>query len=210
MNLQARKIGLLSFAALCLFSCEEENTIGLPPEDNLGIFFAEIPMRDNVKQVWVDDLLYDESGLMLAGAYNDPQLGRIEAIGISDLSTTALRSTFPKSDTVSYEFVSASMTLRIQNAYGTTLGLPEVTIDMYQLGDTVDINAEYSNSSTLPLADKIGEAQFILYADSIRINGADSATDNSIKNIPASLFDTNGDYIYTVDFDVDQPFWEDV
>ncbi|MEM6359806.1 MAG: hypothetical protein AAF149_09840 [Bacteroidota bacterium] len=210
MNLWARKIGLLSLAALLLFSCEEENSIGLPPEDNLGIFFAEIPMRDYVKQVWVDDLPYDASGLLLVGEYEDPQLGEIKSIAFSDLSTTSLRASFPVSDTIDYNFVSADMTLRIQEAYGSTTNLPSVGYGVYQLLDTVDVNAEYTNSSALAIGNKIGETQFTFYLDSLGINLADSSDNQSITNIPDSLFDASGIYLYTASFDLDQPFWEDI
>ncbi|MEM6524162.1 MAG: DUF4270 family protein [Bacteroidota bacterium] len=207
MNLWARRIRLLSLAAFSFFSCEEENTIGLPPEDNLGIFFAEIPMGPYVEQVWINDLPYDESGLLLVGAYNDPELGQIEATAFSDLSTTAIRTSFPKSDSVTYEFVSASMTLRIRNGYGITSGSPQVGIGIYQITDTVDINRDYTNSDAFALNQKIGEAQFTFYPDSLGLERNEDS-DQSIKDIPASLFDADSIYIYTTDFDLEQSFWE--
>ncbi|MEM7107192.1 MAG: DUF4270 family protein [Bacteroidota bacterium] len=209
MNLWARRLGLLLPVALSFFSCEEENTIGLPPEDNLGIFFAEIPMEPYIEQVWVDDLPYDQSGLLLVGAYNDPELGRIEATGFSDLSTTSFRSSFPASDSVDYEFVYASMTLRVRNGYGTTNGLPQIGIGIYQLDDTVDINRNYTNSDVFSLVQKIGETQFTFYADSLGLE-RDENSDQSIRDLPASLFDADSIYIYTTNFDLDQPFWESV
>lgn len=210
MNLPAKKLGLLLIAALTLFSCEEENTIGLPPEDNLGIFFAEIPMKDYVNQVWVDDLPYDNSGFLLVGEYDDPQLGRIRSTAYSDLSTTALRPQFPVSDTVTYSFISAEIRLRIDAGYGTVEGNPQVGYALYQLGDTVDIDGEYTNSSSLPLGDKIGETTFTFYSDSVTLNLADSSSNTTINDLADSLFDTNGRYLYVTNFETDQLFWEDV
>ncbi len=206
MNLWAKRLGLPLLAALALFSCEEENTVGLPPEDNLGIFFAEIPMNDLISQVWVDNLPFDRQGRLIAGEYEDPQLGTISATAFADLSPTAFRSLIdPDSAQKEYSFMTASMTLRIAEVYGEQLeGLPNVSFSVYQLADTVDRNATYTNSSSIGLGEKIGEANFDFYLDSLNLEYSSSL------NLDSTLFDSDSLYIYTTEFTLDQVFWENI
>ena len=79
MNLRARLTGLIFLSALTFFSCEEDiTTVGLPPENNLGIFFADIPLGDKTDQIWVDNVSTRGQGVIMAGSYQDPNFGVIE------------------------------------------------------------------------------------------------------------------------------------
>ncbi len=207
MNLRARskRLGLLTLAALVLFSCEEENTIGLPPEDNLGIFFAEISLKEAVSQIWIDDTESDLSNRLIAGSHEDPELGTITSVAYADLDPTAARNLIdPTEENTTYVFSSATMSLRIIDAYGNIDNTPDLTFGLYQLADTVDGNITYTNSSSIPLGEKIGEANFSYFRDSLGLEYS------SVLDLDSTLFDVDSIYLYTADFELDQSFFRNI
>lgn len=205
MNLWVKRLGLLFAVTLVLFACEEENTIGLPPEDDRGIFFAEIPLRDVISQVWVDDILADRSNRLIAGQHEDPELGTITSTAYADLNPTAGRNLIdPRDENTTYEFHSASMSLRIIDAFGDIENNPDVVFSLYQLADTVNGNITYDNSDFIELGEKIGESAFTYYADSLDLEFSASL------GLDSTLFDGRGIYLYTADFELDQVFFQQI
>ena len=205
MNLWVKRLGLLTCATLVLFACEEENTIGLPPEDNLGIFFAEIPLRDAISQVWVDDVRADDLNRLISGQHEDPELGTITSVAHADLNPTAGRNLIdPRDANYTYEFSAATMSLRIIDAFGDIENEPNMVFSLHQLADTVDGNIIYNNSSSIGLGDKIGESAFTFYNDSLGLQFSTSL------GLDSTLFGSNGFYLYTADFELDQQFFRSV
>lgn len=205
MNLWVKRLGLLLVVTLVLFACEEENTIGLPPEDELGIFFAEIPLRDAISQVWVDDIVAERSNRLISGQHEDPELGTITSTAYADLNPTAGRNLIdPRDEDVTYEFSSASMSLRILDAFGDIENNPEVVFSLYQLADTVNGNITYDNSDFIDLGEKIGESAFTYYNDSLGLEFSTSL------GLDSALFDGDNTYLYTADFELDQSFFQQI
>lgn len=204
MNLRARKLGLIILSALTLFSCEEDiSTIGLPPENNLGIFFADIPLGDHATQLWVDRVNSRGTGVILAGSYDDPDLGTIEARNFSEV----ILNTSVKYDTAlaNATFDSLVYSLRISGFSGINVEGVEQTLELYQLQEPINLidedsaSVSFYTSSSQALASKVGESNFFLYPDSVGLSFANSEfkllteADTLFKN---KFFDSDSIYIY--------------
>jgi len=202
MNLRARFLGLITLSALTLFSCEEDiSTIGLPPENNLGIFFADIPLGDYTSQLWIDNINTRGSGIMLAGSYQDPNFGIIEAKSYTEVlpSNTIYQNA---------QFDSAKIQLRVTSYYGNSVDGVNNTFDIYQLSDTIRtfVGGEprkFTSASSEPLGNKIGELNFTIEKDSLDLEFADTNIDlnDSIDDDLDSAFyrnnfDSSDKYIY--------------
>lgn len=194
MNLRASILGLILISALTLFSCEEDiNTIGLPPENNLGIFFADIPFGSHVSQIWYPDYQFAD-GIIYVGSYLDPQLGTIGAQAFSDVSLQEGRDS---SLTEPLELDSIVLKLRITNYIGE-LGAPtEFKYEAYRTSTEI---SDYDGASDINFQNdiKIGESTFMFYPDSVNLPlSTESDT---------SLHDTNGIYIYTTSMKLGESF----
>ena len=162
MNLRARTTGLVLVSALLLFSCgnDDLNTIGLPPENNLGIFFVEIPLENRVSQVWVNDISTRNTGTAMAGSYTDPVLGEISAQNFSELLLpSANPGRLLEEDAVLDSLV---LEMRIGNAFGVDLTTTTQTIQLYQLQDTIrSFEQAYYNESNQPVGMQLAEESFL-------------------------------------------------
>ncbi|HNP17883.1 MAG TPA: hypothetical protein PKL31_05570 [Fulvivirga sp.] len=201
MNLLDKKLGLLLIVALTLFACEEElSTINLGPENNLGIFFGEISLADNVSQVWAGSATSSYKGQLLAGYYQDPVFGDVRATAYGDISVA--NSALDSTAIASANFISLSLNLRINDASGTYNTNDSQTLELYRLSSPIDGDLNSNSSKDLPLAEKIGEAQFKLHKDSIEY-----VLPNDPKNPQTSSFyDGNRRYIYKTKFTLTPEF----
>ncbi len=204
MNLRARNLGLVLVSALLFFSCgnDDLNTIGLPPENNLGIFFAEIPLNNAVSQVWVNDINARGSGVVMAGSYLDPVLGEISAQNFSELllpSANPGRLLGPDAT-----LDSLVLEMRIGNVYGVNLANTQ-TIELYQLQDTIrTFETTYTNEDNQPVGMKLGEESFRIYTDSLDLLFSDTNLPDSSDQ--RSRYDNQGRYIYKTNFRIDDAF----
>lgn len=214
MNLRARNLGLIIISALTLFSCEEEiSTIGLPPENNLGIFFVDIPLGEQTSQIWVDKVNSRATGSILVGRYDDPDLGPIEATNFSEviLNTNVQFDTLLNNAT----FDSLVYSLRINDFTGVNFDGQTQTFEVFQLQNPIDLIDEDSasvpfyTSSSQPLAGKVGEGSFLLYPDSVNLSFSDSdftlgtKADSLFKD---KFFDSDSIYIYRHNIKLDNSF----
>ncbi|MCA6074384.1 DUF4270 domain-containing protein [Fulvivirga sp. 1062] len=188
------------------FSCrEEENTIGLPPENNLGIFFVEIPLRDYVSQVWVDDISSRARDAMLVGSYTDENFGFIKAEHFSEVLLPEVNP--GKRFQADASFDSLVLEMRINGVTGNQMLFTEQGIEVYQLADTIQaFEKNYFNYSTQEVGLKLGEKTFFVYPDSVNLNFSDTNLPDSSDE--RSLYDTNGDYIYMTRVTLDPAFGE--
>ncbi|MEL7002068.1 MAG: hypothetical protein AAFN93_04940, partial [Bacteroidota bacterium] len=171
MNLWARKARLvLIIPALLLFSCEDEiNTIGLDPENDLGIFFVEIPLNDRVTQVWVDDIGSSGTGSMLVGSRQYEGFGLTQSRNYYQL---ALNAFTPADDDI---FDSVVLELRVRDITGADLGSTPQNIKVHQLTSAIQNIEETPTSSTSPeLGTLIGESNFLIFPDSVTLNVVDT------------------------------------
>ncbi len=205
MNLWARKLGLVLVSALLFFSCGNDDltTIGLPPENNLGIFFVEIPVEDVVSQVWVNDISSMNSSTVFAGQYTDPDLGLITAQNFAELQ---LPSENPgkvlEEDAVIDSLV---LEMRISNAYGVDFSTTMQTIELYQMTDTIrTFEMSYYNDSKQDVGMKLGEESFMLFKDSLNLQFTD--TDLPDSSAQRALYDAQGRYIYKTNIRLDDAF----
>jgi hypothetical protein len=208
MNLRASIAGLIFLSALLFFSCGEDdiNTIGLPPENNLGIFFVEIPLEDAISQVWVDDISSRRTGIVLAGSYTDPALGDISAQNFSEFLLPGANPGKLLGEDATLD--SLVMELRMVNAYGVDLTTTQQTIEIYQLQDTiVSFEQTYFNNSSQPVGMKLGEESFRVYTDSLELEFEDLNLPDSADE--RALFDNQGLYIYKTNIKLDDAFAQD-
>jgi len=201
MNLRARILGLITLSALSLFSCEEDiSTIGLPPENNLGIFFADIPLSDKTTQIWVEGINTRSTSIAMAGAYQDPNFGLIEAKNYSEISGASV--TYSSSAS----FDSVVLQMRISSVYGNSIEDITHDLEVYQLADSISLIEKgdlrsFTSSTTETLGDKIGDMSFQIYTDSVNLAFEDTGIDLA-DSIPsdsafyAKNFDDNDLYIY--------------
>lgn len=214
MNLWVRNSGLIILSALSFFSCEEElSTVGLPPENDLGIFFVDVPLADKVSQIWVDSLNSRGSNSILTGSYQDPYFGRIEAMNFSEF-------TLPKADPgddlkdKTIEFDSLVLETRIRGMYGDDVSTTPQKIEIYQLTDTIPvITKRLTTATSQPIGLKLAESQFMLDPDSVNLKFSDTGRDENMDALDSAYrekyFDNNDIYIYKSTFRFDASFAQD-
>ncbi len=205
MNLRARKLGLILVSALAFFSCESDelSTIGLPPENNLGIFFVEIPLENVVTQVWVNDITSRNTGTAMAGSYTDPVLGEISAQNFSELLLpSANPGRLLEEDAVLDSLV---LEMRIGNAFGVDLTSTTQTIQLYQLQDTIrSFEQSYYNESNQAVGMQLAEESFLIYTDSLDLLFSDTNLPDTAAE--RKRYDNQGRYIYKTNFHLDDAF----
>lgn len=204
MNLWARRLGLMLLSALPFFSCQEEElkTIGLPPENNLGIFFADIPMSDRVSEVWAGDIPSSSSGSILAGNYEDPFLGQINA-----MTYTKVFMPYKQPGKVLKEdaqFDSLVLEMRVREATGNNLSSNYQTIEVYQLSDSLDISGGKYNKDTQDVGMMLGAQDLLIHADSVGLSFDETDLPDSAEE--RSLYDAGGQYIYMNRIRLDDAF----
>lgn len=225
MNWQARIVGLMLLSALT-FSCEEDiNTIGLPPENNLGIFFADVPLADYISQVWVGDIVTGSvtapgNAQLLVGAYTDPNFGEVSASSYFEL----IYNNVPIDETAVFD--SAFIELRVNFQYGINADGMLQEFELYQLDEPINIYNVVDGDSTirrfqtedeLPIDLKLADLSFNLETDSIGLSfgetgidlndGIDDATDSAYYE---ANFDSNDFYRYILKTKLSDKFGADI
>ena len=195
-------------SAPIFFSCgdDEETQIGLPPQNDLGIFFAEIPMGDAVSQVWVNDISSRASDAILAGTYTDENFGKIKSQHFTEILLPTLNP--GKSLEADASFDSLVLELRINGVFGNQLSSAIQQVEVFQLLDTIQaIEASYFNNSSQETGQKLGETFFQVYPDSIGLTFEDTGIPDSLFD--GDKFDDNEVYIYKSRIRIDDAFGED-
>ncbi len=197
MNLLDKKLGLLILAVLLFFSCEEElGELNVTPENNLGIFFAEIPLGNNTNQLWAGSVPGSFSGNLIAGTMQDSVLGNITAKAYGDISVE--RAIYDTATIRSAELISLTFNIRINGAVGSFEETDVQNFGLYKLSETINELAEINSASNISVDEKIGEAHFQIYRDSINLTT--QTTDSSDD------FDDNGFYIYQMPFELNEDY----
>ncbi len=177
-----------------LFSCgdDEETQIGLPPQNDLGIFFVEIPMRDVITQVWADNVTSRATDAMMAGGYTDENFGVLKAQHFAEILLPSLNP--GKNFGADANYDSLVLELRISGTFGNQLATTTQQIEVYQLQDTIRaFESNYFNNSKQEVGMKFGEAFFRVYPDSIGLEFTDTDIPESLRG---DNFDENDVYIY--------------
>lgn len=211
MNLWVRRSGLILLSALTFFSCEEElSTVGLPPENDLGIFFVDVPLNDKVSQVWVDNIYSRATGSMLVGSYEDEYFGHIEARSFTELTLAAEDPGKNFSGTATLD--SLVIETRIRGIYGSNVKNTLNKIEVYQLTDTIPVTDKtYTIASSQALGNKLAEGEFYIYPDSLGLKFEDYVEDIQSLSPKDSadrerLFDSNDEYMYKSVFQVNDAY----
>ncbi|QSE98607.1 hypothetical protein [Fulvivirga lutea] len=200
MNLWDKKLGLFLIAALTFFACDEEvGQLNITPENNLGIFFAEQSVADDIEQLWVGSSPSSFQGRLFAGHYVDPNFGNIDATGYCDISIGSVRTDpFLIS---SAEYVDLALNLRIREATGTYTSIDIQKFELFQLAEPINDEEALTSSTVLDLGEKIGDIEFALYPDSINLEIPENVSEED-----RLLYDANGIYIYTINFSLSEEF----
>ncbi|MTI37994.1 hypothetical protein, partial [Fulvivirga lutimaris] len=193
MNLWDKKLGLF-LIALTFFGCEEEiGNISLTPENNLGIFFAETSLTDNIGQVWAGAAPSSFSGRVMAGQYTDPIFGDITAKAFCDVSIA--QANYDRVSIATSELKSLTMKVRIVDAVGTYSSSDIQNLELYELVNPIDNLENTTSAKTMEFGELIGGAKIELYSDSVNYVYEGSDT-------PGSRYDANKVYIYEAKFDI--------
>lgn len=196
-------------SALTLFSCEEElSTVGLPPENDLGIFFVDVPLGDKVSQVWIDNVNSRATGTVLVGSYTDPYFGNIETQNFSEVN---LPKNNPGEDLDdSAVFDSLVLETRIRGIYGNQVASSPQRIEIYQLADTIPLKDKtYTTASSQEVGQLLSASEFMLYPDSLGLKWEDTGRKLETKEdtlYKAKFFDANNEYIYRSAFKIDASY----
>ncbi|UII34470.1 DUF4270 domain-containing protein [Fulvivirga ulvae] len=211
MNLWVRRSGLILLSALTFFSCEEElSTVGLPPENDLGIFFVDVPLNDKVSQIWVDNIYSRATGSIIVGSYQDEYFGHMEARSFTELTLPSENPGKNFSGTATLD--SLVVETRIRGIYGSNVKNTLNKIEIYQLTDTIPVKDQtYTIASTQALGAKLAESEFYIYPDSLGLKFEDYVED--VQNLTPKdssdrerLFDSNDEYIYRSAFQVNDTY----
>ncbi|UII22785.1 DUF4270 family protein [Fulvivirga ligni] len=199
-------------SALLFFSCEEDlSTVGLPPDNNLGIFFAELPLNDQLSTIWVDSLNTRGKSIISVGQANDPYFGHIEAKNYSEVSLPALNpgASFDESAT----FDSLVVELRVNGLYGPNDA--PVNVEVYRIEESIELvdgdeeAIYFSSASEQAIGEKLGQATFNFVSDSVNLLFGETTLDEDIpadSTIKANYYDTDERYIYMKQIKLDNSF----
>ncbi|MDX1629706.1 MAG: hypothetical protein R3345_13460, partial [Fulvivirga sp.] len=192
------------------------NTIGLPPENNLGIFFAEIPLQDRISQVWVNGIGTRGTGVALAGAYNDPDFGVIETKNYSEIGSR------PFDFNGTEVFDSVVLQIRVSSIYGNNVEDKVHDLEIFQLADSItDVeNGEpraFTTATTEDLGPQIGIMSQFLFPDSVNlffsqtgISLNDGNNDSADSAFFLNHFDNNQRYIYMNETKLDDTYGSEI
>lgn len=213
MNLWVRKKGLVILSALALFSCEEElSTVGLPPQNDLGISYVDVPLKDHVSQVWINNVNSRATGGILVGSYQDEYFGMIEAQNFSELTLPSRDPGAGLSENAAFD--SLVLEARMRRIYGQDVEGVTQKINIYQLADTIHAGGNrITTASSQELGQKLAESEFMLYPDSLDFDFADTGRDENMDHADSvyreKFFDSEGNYIYKSTFRIDDAFAQD-
>ena len=195
---------MLALAPILFFSCEddEETQIGLPPQNDLGIFFVEIPLKDAISQVWSDNITSRASDAIMAGSYTDENFGVMRAQHFAEILLPSLNPGRNFEADANYD--SLVLELRINGSFGVDLSMTTQQIEIFQLQDTIRaFESNYFNNSQQEVGMKFGESFFRVYPDSIGLNFSDTDLPDSLRG---NDYDENDVYIYMTRVGFDDDF----
>ncbi|UXP33110.1 DUF4270 domain-containing protein [Reichenbachiella agarivorans] len=175
-------LGLLTFAAFFIFSCEDPSEVGLgldPDGVASGVFYEEIYLP--AQNVFIDSLRTSGNTRLLVGSVTDDVYGKTSAMSYNQLSTTSgIQSLGFKLDTVStsplvvdtlwYSYVVDSTVLTLGYDYiHSKESIKAQTIRVYEVDDQLFSGVYYLskfNTPILPL-EAGNEFSFVPRLDSI-------------------------------------------
>lgn len=199
MNLRDRKLGWL-FAILIFFGCEDEiGQLNVNPENNLGIFFEEIPLEDKIYQVWAGSTPSSFSGIGMSGTYMDSVFGKIDARNFGSFSIRV--ATYDFNTLPSAEADSLFLEMRMTSATGNFENGDLQQFDLYRLRNPILDGDVLSSSTDLVFENKIAEAQVELNIDSLNLIDLDQIENQN--------YDQSGRYIYTLKFNFETAFLDE-
>ncbi|MDQ3393349.1 MAG: DUF4270 domain-containing protein [Bacteroidota bacterium] len=131
MNLWGKQwLGIIGIV-LFLFSCEEETGLGEPLNpngDNIGVFFAEVPVSTSV--ILVDSV--PTSGRFFVGKYQDPDFGLIHSQAFAEFVPENKVIKLPENLVID----SIVLSLRINRFHGVDFDAPS-TINAHMLSEKI-------------------------------------------------------------------------
>lgn len=168
MNLWVKGKGLLAIMLLVafFFSCEdEENTIGLPVENqlNLKYFEYEVP----VEMVWTDSIISQNTGIIYSGRFDLEEAGVITATPYISFAPQA----YDTNINIPSGAVFKDFYLELDYTHG--LKTEEVTtesFEVYQLEDSINGFVLHFSDDKQPLGKLLGEKTFSFYPDSLNLD----------------------------------------
>ena len=162
MNLLVKKLGVAIAILLPLFfvSCEDPGEIGLNVDPKQGTILSKyqefvLPSTE----VQFDPRSTVNSSSFQAGSYSDPDFGIVTTQSYSWLG---IQSSNPiVNETAEYD--SLKVQVRFSTIYGSEALDGEIEIlDLYQLGDAMNTDIEYTRIDERPLGQKIGSLDLYL------------------------------------------------
>ena len=185
MNLWAKGKGLLTliimFAALCTSCEDEENTIGLPVENQLNLNYVEFQVP--VEMVWTDSVISQNTGFIYAGRFDLGEAGMLSATPYVAFSAQAYDSAIN---------IPAGAVLKdfyLELDYAGALMSEDVsteTFQVYQLEDTINNFVLHFTEDKQGYNQLIGEKTFEFNPDSVKLDQERDSIDYREK-IPLDL-----------------------
>ncbi len=171
MNLWARRMGQLLLAALFLMGCEDENSLlGFRnPNKKFNVDYLDIPLTSGV--LLIDSTRTDNlaSGInrLLAGKYQDPDLGEVRATFFTQLRPGIIDTIPPESiyDSIIVEFQLDNYAYGAQGITDETISVHEITED--SISYTLPAIPYYYTSS-LGYGQSMGQGTISVNYDSLK------------------------------------------
>jgi hypothetical protein len=191
----AKPVYLFSFLFL-LFACEEDvTTLGFKTEQSkLKVYYAELSLPSSV--LLMDSLrttnLTGETNRILAGSYNDPVFGSMQAQSITQFRPYTVNTVIPTTAT----FDSVVLQMRYDfYTYGTS-GETTQTFDIYEITQELfPENGYYSNSEITKALTPIGTKSMNVNAEFFKQEFEDTDKD-SVITLNVKLSNSFGERLF--------------
>jgi hypothetical protein len=168
MNLWVKGKGLLALVLLiALFSsCEdEENTIGLPVQNQLDLKYLEYEVP--VEMVWTDSVISQNPGIIYSGRFDLDEAGILTATPYISFAPQA----YDTNINVPSGAVFKDFYLELDYVGGlSTDEASTESFEVYQLEDTINGFVQHFIEDQQALGQLIGEKTFTFYPDSLNLD----------------------------------------
>lgn len=168
MNLWVKGKGLLAIIMLIVFcaSCEEdENTIGLPVENQLDLNYVEYDVP--VEMVWTDSVVSQNIGVIYSGKFDLDEAGILKAVPYISFAPQRYDSNIniPSDAVLKDFFIELDYTADLSGVNAS-----QQTLQIYQLADTINGFVIHTIEDEHSLGELIGEKTFTYHPDSLQID----------------------------------------
>ena len=175
--------------AISFGGCREDLGVELPPDvQRTEVKYAEFDL--DINSVYLDSLRTDKAGVVLAGSFTEPKLGKVETTGFAEFNYSSgfiandfiwVRETGRTDSLAEITFEKMEVNLRINEVFTNEFFIDQ-QLELWALTDSIFNTGIYLSNRTIGTSDLVGTAQI----DIPNLNPVDFAEDTVVVNVELS------------------------